>query len=113
MDAEHLELPAAVGVPPPARVAVRVVEVRLDRAAVAGPDVYHPRADLEHLDPQLMPRNAGVAEERHLAQVAADVGAADADPVDAHQRLARPGLPGRVRFDALEVLGRFQQQGFH
>ena len=86
-------MPAAAG------VAVRVVDVGLDRAAVAGLDVRHALADLDHLDPQLVAGDARIAEEGHLAEVAADVGPADADPVDAHQRLARPGLGGGVGLD--------------
>jgi hypothetical protein len=42
-----------------AGVAVRVVDVRLDGAAVAGADVGHALAEREHLDPQLVAGDAG------------------------------------------------------
>ena len=46
--------------------------------------------DGEHFDAQFVAGDARVAEERHLAEVAAVVGAAHADAVDAHERLACP-----------------------
>src|SRR5262249_14354737 len=88
-------------------------DVRLDRAAVAGPDVGHARADGEHLDAELVAGDTRVAEEGHLAQVAADVGAADADAVDAHQRLARPRRRGPVDLDAAPPVRGIQGQGLH
>ena len=103
MDAERLVLLAAVGVAAAAGVALLAVDVRLDRAAIARPDVGHARADGEHLDAQLVARDARIAEEGHLAEVAADVGAADADPVDADQGLARAGLLRGGDVDAFPV----------
>ena len=44
-----------------------------------------PGADGEHFDAEFVAGDARIAEERHLAEVAADVGAADADAMDAHQ----------------------------
>src|SRR4051794_32246355 len=65
-DAEDLQPRAAVARPLAAGVAIAAVHVRLDRAPVAGPDVAHARADGEHLDAELVPRDAWVAVERHL-----------------------------------------------
>ena len=65
------------------RSSLLAVHVRLDRAAVARPDVRHAGADGEDFDAEFVAGDARVAVERHLAEVAADVGAADADPVDA------------------------------
>ena len=72
-----------------------------------------PVADREHFDAQLVAGNPRVAEERHLAEVAADVGAADADAMDADQRLARPRRGRLGRFNQFECLRRCELQGVH
>src|SRR5207249_175107 len=113
VDAERLVLLTAIVAALATGVAGLTVDVRLDGAAVAGPDVAHAGADFQHLDAQLVAGDARVAEERHLAEVAADVGAADADAVDADQRLAGAGAIRAVDVDALEVLGGFEEEGFH
>ena len=60
-------------------------------------------ADIQHFDAQLMAGNAWIAEERHLAQVAADVGSANADLVDANQRLAGARFFRGGNIDALPI----------
>ena len=70
------------------------------RAAIARVNVGHARADIQDLDPELMAGNARITKERHFAQVAADIGAANAYLVDADQCLAR--LRNRHR-DVIEV----------
>ena len=77
-----------------------------------GLDVGDARADCEHLDAQLVAGNARVAEERHLAEIAADVGAADADAMHANQRLARARARG-VLNRPIEVAGFFKTNCFH
>ena len=59
VDAQHLQLLAAIRVAAAAGVAVRVVDVGLDGAAVAGLDVRDAVADLQHLDAQLVAGDAG------------------------------------------------------
>src|SRR6185295_15843809 len=76
VDAERLVVDAAVGVAAGAGVAVLAVDVRLDRAPVAGRHVRHARADGDDLDAEFAAGDAGVAEERQLAEVAAEVGPA-------------------------------------
>ena len=93
VDAQRLVLLTAIGQSATAGVALLAVDIRLDRTVVAGADVGDAVADLKHLDAQLMARDARVAEERHLAQIATNISPADADLVDAHQGLAR----GRLR----------------
>src|SRR5829696_128175 len=85
---EDLQVLAAVAPATPAGEALLTVHVRLDRTVVAGPHVLDPRPDGDDLDPEFVPGDPRVAVERHLAEVTADVGPADADAVDAHQRLA-------------------------
>ena len=103
VDAEDLQVLAAVAAAAPAGEARLAVHVRLDGAAVARLDVGDAGADLEHLDAQFVAGDARIAVERHLAEIAADVGAADADAVDAHQRLAGAGLRRLVDGDLLEI----------
>jgi hypothetical protein len=74
------------------RVAIRVVDVRLDRATVARLDVLHIRPDSDNLDAELMPRDARIAKERHLAEIPGQIRAAHADVVDTHERIVGPRL---------------------
>ncbi len=61
-----------------------------------------PCADLDYLDAEFVAGDARIAVKGHLAEVAAKVGAADADTMDAHQRLAGGGLGWFVKVDLLE-----------
>ena len=108
MDAERLMLFATVGVAAPAGVTLLTVNVRLDAATVAGRDVRNALADGEDFDAEFVAGDARVAEERHLAEVAADVGAADADLMDAHQRLAGAGRGGAGDVELLPDFGGFE-----
>jgi hypothetical protein len=51
MDTQDFQLLAAVRVPPSRGVAIGVVDIRLDGAAVARLDVVDPFAHLDDLDP--------------------------------------------------------------
>src|SRR5262249_17965538 len=89
------------------------IDVRLHRAALAGANIGHAGADIEHLHAELVSGDARITEERHLAEVAADVRAADAHLVHPHQRLTGPRpLRGGNR-NGLPVLGGFGRQGLH
>ena len=66
----------AVGVSSLTGVTALAVHIRLDGATVSGLHILNLWSDLDDLDSQLVTGDPGVAEERHLAQVAADVGAA-------------------------------------
>ena len=90
VDAEHLDVRAAIRLAPAAGDAFLAVDVRLDRAAVAGFDVVDALADGDDLHAEFVPEDARVGEERLLAVESVDVGAAHADAVHAHQGLARP-----------------------
>ena len=113
VDAEDLQLLAAVRMPAAARVAIRVVDVRLDRAAIAGLDVLHVRADGDDLDAEFMTRNPRVAKERHLAEIPGQIGPADADVVDAHDRVIGTGLAWFGNVDLFPVQRRFELECFH
>src|SRR5262249_17909898 len=113
VDAERLVVLAAVCVPAGAGVALLAVDVRLDGGPVAGPDVRHALADRQHFHAEFVPRDARVAEERHLAEVAGEVGAADADAPDADDRLARPRARRLGHIDDAELLRLGELNGFH
>src|SRR5438094_243358 len=104
-DAEDFQLSAAVAGAFAAGDAGAAVHVGFDGAAVAVLYVGDARADGDDLDAELVSRDAGVAVERHFAEVTADVGAADADTVDADERFAGRRMPRLVDFDAREVPG--------
>jgi hypothetical protein len=91
VDAEDLEFFTAVGSAAAAGVAVRVVDIRLDGAAVAGFHICHAVADGEDFDTQLVAQNARIGDEGHLPEVGADVRATDADAVDANESFSGTG----------------------
>ena len=62
VDAEHLDGRAGVGLAPAAGDTFLAVDVRLDRAAVAGRDVGHALADRHHLDAEFVAEDARVGE---------------------------------------------------
>ena len=94
MHAEYLDVLAAVAVALAAGIAGATVDVRLDAATIAGLDVGDVVTDFEHFDAQFVSWYSRIAVKRHLAEVAGQVGAADADTVDAHERFARGGVTG-------------------
>jgi hypothetical protein len=105
VDAEDLQALAAVGPAVAAGVAGGVVDVGLDGAAIAGLDVGYAVADGEHLDTELVAEDARVRHERHLAEVGADIGAADADAMDANKGVAGAGSGGLGQLNFLKGFG--------
>src|SRR5262245_35018632 len=101
MNAPHLQLFTTIRPRQAAAVTVGVVHIRLNRAAAAGLHVGYSRTDGDYLHAEFMSGDTRVTEKRHLAQVAADVGAANADSMHADQRLACAGLAGGIDFNAL------------
>src|SRR6266508_642231 len=73
----------------------------------------HNFAHSEHLDAEFVPRNARVTEEGHLAEITAVVRAANADAMDAHERVARTRHGRLGNFDAAERPRLFELNGFH
>jgi hypothetical protein len=92
---------------------VLAVDVGFDGAAVPGADVCDAIADGQHLDAQLMAWDPGVAEERHLAEVAAVVGATDANLTHPEQGLAGTRRGGFGNVEEPEGLGAFELEGAH
>src|ERR1700760_1017124 len=79
---KYTELLAAIRPPLATRETLLTIDVRLDRATLARLDARHIRANGQNFDAQLMARNPRVAIERKFSQIAADIGAADADTMD-------------------------------
>src|SRR5262249_36782440 len=79
MDTWDLQVFAAVCAVAPASETLLAIHVRLDRAALAGLEVRHALPDCDDLDAEFVAGDAGITVEGHLAEIAADVGAADAD----------------------------------
>src|SRR5579864_6957555 len=96
-----------------AGVAVRIVDVRLYGTAVARLDGTGPLTHGQHFHAQFVAGDARIAVERHLALVARVIGAADADPMDPHQRLPWTRALGLGDVDLLEMEWLFQEDGFH
>ena len=94
-------------------MALLAVDVRLDTAPITGPYVHHPRADRHHFDAEFVTWDPWVTEKRHLAEVAAVVGTADAHGVDANHRLAGTGRWRLRNIDKPKRLRAFEQQGLH
>src|SRR5690242_377115 len=59
-----------------------------------------------------MSRDAGVAEERHLAELTGDVRATNADAMNPNERLTWPGLIRLGNFNATKTLRLFELDGF-
>jgi hypothetical protein len=57
--------------------------------------------------------DARIAEEGHLAEVAAVVGAANADAMDPHHRLSGAGFGWLGHIDLAKLLRFFELNGFH
>jgi hypothetical protein len=95
MHAEDLQRFAAVGAAALAGVAGAAVEVRLDGAAVADAEMRDAFTDGEDFDAEFMAEDAWELDEGHFAEVAAEVGAADADGADGDEGLA---VARRMRF---------------
>ena len=91
MHAQGLVVMTTIGVTPATGMAVLAIQVGLDAAPISGTHVRDPVADAHHFDAQFMPRNPRVGEEGHLAQVAAEVGTANAHLMDANHSLTRAG----------------------
>src|SRR5947208_562298 len=89
------------------------IDVWLDRTAVAGFYIRHARANHEHLHAEFMAGDSRIAEERHLAEIAGDVRAANSYAMDAQQRFARPGLRHVRDVDAAKLFWLFKLDGFH
>jgi hypothetical protein len=114
VDAQHLQAHAAVGFATAASDAAGAIEIRFDRAAVAPFEVFGRTTHRNHLDAKLVTKYSRIAEKRLSSTEGMDVGAADADAVNAHQRFV--GLDrcrGPFCAQQGEAAGFFKADRFH
>ena len=81
------------------------VEVGLDGATVADLEMGDTFTDGEDFDTEFMTKDARELDEGHLAEVAAEVGAADADGADGDEGFAKLRRGGFRERGPSEVLG--------
>jgi hypothetical protein len=84
------------------------VDVGFDRAAIAGFEAVRFGAGIDDLDAELVTQNARVVEERLFAGEGVEVGAADADAVNAHEGFAGSGRRFGSVVGGGEVAGFFE-----
>jgi len=90
MNAQNLQLLAAVWLANDTGMTAATTQVWLDRAAIAWLDAMIAGRQFQHLDAQFMPKDARVGKERLPASEGMQIRAAHSDTMDAHERL--PGL---------------------
>src|SRR5689334_7000871 len=113
VDTEHLQTLAAVGASAAAGIAVWIIDIRLDGAAIARLNVCHAVADSHDLHAEFMPENPRIGYKRHLAQISAYIGAANANAMDTHESFARAGRSRLRKIDASEGFWRLQLERVH
>src|SRR3954470_20748982 len=113
MHSQDLKILAAIAVSFPARKAVLAIDIRLDRTTISRFDVCDPLPHRDNFDAKLVPRNTRITIERHFAEVAAEIRAADANPMHADQGFAGRSTFWFREFNRAEMLRFFQLNGFH
>jgi hypothetical protein len=113
MDAEHLELDAAVGLAPSAGNAFAAGEIGVDGAEITFLEVGDAGTDAEDFDTQFVTENAGVREEGLAAFEGVKVGAANANCANSHEGFACVGGGGCGEIGELEVAGLVEGNGTH
>ena len=91
--------------------AVAAVEVRLHCHLVTNLHAINPRTDSENLGAEFVAEDAGIFEERLASAEGMQVGAADADAVDADEGVAGFGIAWFVGVDAIETTGLGEDEG--
>jgi hypothetical protein len=113
VNAQGLVAFAAIGVASVARITTLAIHVRFDGATLARPQIPDPFADGHDFDAKFVSGNSRVAEKGHLSQKAANVGAANADAMHAHQGFVRTGRRRLGNVYHAQAVRLFQLDGFH
>lgn len=92
VDAQGLMVLTAIGVSPFASGTGLAVDIRFDRTPIPDLNLGHPGTNRHHFNPQLVPGNSWVGEERHLAEVPRNIGTTNAHPMHTHQGFTRTGF---------------------
>src|ERR1044072_6201931 len=112
MNAEHLQILATIRVPAQTRVAMLAINIRLDRTTIPNAHIRHSRPNRDHFNTQFVPWNPRIAIERLLAEITAQVRAANADPLHTHGRFARSGCAWLRNVDMAKLLRLLQLNCF-
>ena len=113
VDAQDVQVRAAVRLAHAAGHAVAAVHVGHDGALVAGMDLVHVPARRDDFHAQFVPEDAGIVEKGLRALVGMEVRAADPDPAYLHQGLAGARRRGLRRALQDETAGFFEYDGGH
>ena len=113
MNAEDLHAGAAVGGAFEAGRRGGIVDVGFERALVAGLHVRDAFTGRQHLESEFVTGDARIGKERHLAEIAGEIGPADAHAVGADQRLAGAGRGRFGEIDDVDLFGAGELDGFH
>ena len=105
VNAERLMMLTTVGMATSACITRLAIDIRLHRATIAGRHIVDATPHLEHGDPKFVPRNSRVLEERHFAEIASNVCAADANGMNLNERFAHAGRRRLVRFNSFPAFG--------
>jgi len=73
----------------------------------------HSGAYSDHFNTEFMSWNSRITEERHLAEITGEIGAANTDSMNADDGVARPGLRRFRDFNGAEMAGFFKLDCFH
>jgi hypothetical protein len=96
-----------------AGVAILAIKVRFDGALVSWLYSIHVIADFQHLYSQLVSGDAGIGKERHLAEISADIGAANSDTSNTYEYVIGTRLAWIGNVYPFPVLGLFELKCFH
>jgi ABC-type thiamine transport system substrate-binding protein len=113
VNAQGLVAFAAICVAAAAGIATLAIQVRFDGATLARPQIPDTFADGHDFDAEFVSGNSRVAEVGHLAQKSANVRAANADAMYAHQGFVRTWRRRLGNVDHAETARLFQLDGFH
>ena|SRR2546426_11663245 len=103
---------ATIAVPAATRITLLTIDVWFDRTTVSRLYIRYAFANCEHLDAQLVTGNSWITEERHFAEITADIGPADANTMNSHQRFARSRGGWFGDFNPTKFLRLFQLNSF-
>jgi hypothetical protein len=113
VDAERLVVLAAVSVAAAAAIALLAVDIGLDRASISDRYVIDAGPNRDDFNSQLVPENARVTKERHLAKKSTVIGAAHPHRVYAHHGIPSCGVRRLWHIDVAQHTGLFELNRLH
>jgi hypothetical protein len=113
VNSQNLQIFAAVSIPLFAGETILTIDVGLYATTISRLDVGYTLTHRKNFHSQLMPRDAGIAEERHLSQKSADVRSTNTDRMHPNKGFARCGPCRFGKFRPAKLPGLFKQESFH